>query len=134
MGTLAKRIEDPREIADPKGSGRDALRELGGSGLIRSNSLLLQGDAKAALTTLKLAEEATLAAGVRLNSEYFRQFGVALFQTRQDAMAKTMFERAMATIPDVLADALRIRCRATPAAAKRKTTSASSPTGATMRC
>jgi hypothetical protein len=44
---------------------------------------------------LKLSEEATLAADVALNSDYFRQCGVALFQNRQDAMARTMFERAM---------------------------------------
>jgi hypothetical protein len=83
------------EIVYHNTGNKDALRELGGSCLIRSNSCLVQGRADAALSTLNLAEQATLAADVELNSDYFRQCGVALFQTRQDAMARTMFECAM---------------------------------------
>ena len=79
---------------------KDALRELGGSCLINSNSRLLQGQPEDALAVLNVAREATEAAGIALNSDYFRQQGVALFQTREDVMAKTMFERAMATTPD----------------------------------
>jgi hypothetical protein len=85
------------EIVYHNTGDKDALRELGGSCLIRSNSRLLQGDSKAALTTLNLAEQANLAAGVAPNLDYFRQLGVALFQARQDVMAKKMFERAMET-------------------------------------
>jgi tetratricopeptide (TPR) repeat protein len=79
---------------------KDALRELGGSCLIRSNSRLSDGDGEAALGSLKLSEQATLAADIALNSEYFQQRGVALFQTRQDEAATKMFKRARATTPD----------------------------------
>jgi len=83
------------EIVYQNTGDKDALRELGGSCLIRSNSCLIQGKAETALLTLKLSEQAALAADVELNSDYFRQRGVALFQTGQDAIARTMFERAM---------------------------------------
>lgn len=76
------------------------MRELGGSCLIRSNSFLIQSQAGASLASLNLAQQATLAADVHLNSEYFQQSGVALFQARQDVMAKAMFETAMRTTPD----------------------------------
>ena len=79
---------------------KDALRELGGSCLIRSNSVLIQGYADVALRTLNLSRQATLAANVELNSEFFQQSGVALFQDREDSMAKRMFERATKTTPD----------------------------------
>lgn len=79
---------------------KEALRELGGSCLIKSNSCLIQGQAKASTATLNLAQQATLAADVHLNSEYFQQSGVALFQARQDVMAKAMFEAAFKTTPD----------------------------------
>jgi len=79
---------------------KDALRELGGSCLIRSNSRLSDGSGEVALGSLKLSEQVTLAADIALNSEYFQQRGVALFQTRQDDAAKKMFERARATTPD----------------------------------
>jgi hypothetical protein len=88
------------EIVYHNTGDKDALRELGGSCLIRSNSCLIQGQAKASTATLNLAQEATLAADVHLNSEYFQQSGVALFQARQDVMARTMFARAMRTTPD----------------------------------
>jgi hypothetical protein len=88
------------EIVYHNTGDKDALRELGGSCLIRSNSCLLQTNPEAALATLKLAQQATLAADVHLNSEYFQQSGVALFQARQDVMAKAMFETAMKTTPD----------------------------------
>lgn len=89
------------EIVYHNTGDKDALRELGGSCLISSNSRLIQGHARPALTALNLAQQATLAADVRLNSEYFQQTGVALFQARQDMMAKKMFERATKTIPDI---------------------------------
>lgn len=88
------------EIVYHNTGDKDALRELGGSCLIRSNSCLIQSHAEAALPTLNLAQEATLAAAVSLNSEYYQQTGVALLQARQDGMARTMFERAMRTTPD----------------------------------
>lgn len=88
------------EIVFNNTGDKDALRELGGSCLISSNSHLLQGQPEGALAVLHIAREATEAAGIALNSDYFRQQGVAQFQTREDVMAKTMFERAMATTPD----------------------------------
>ena len=47
------------EIVYHNTGDKDALRELGGSCLIRSNSCLIQGHAEAALPTLNLAQEAT---------------------------------------------------------------------------
>jgi hypothetical protein len=88
------------EIVYHNTGDKDALRELGGSCLIRSNSRLSDGDGEAAFRSLNLSEEATLSANLALNSEYYQQRGVALFQTRQDAAAKKMFERARKTIPD----------------------------------
>jgi hypothetical protein len=88
------------EIVYHNTEDKDALRELGGSCLIGSNSRLIQGQAEAAIATLSVAQEATLAADVALNSEYFQQSGVALFQARQDVTAKKMFECAMRTTPD----------------------------------
>lgn len=78
----------------------DALRELGGSCLIGSNSNLIQAAPKRALQFLEQSRQATEAAGLPLNSEYFQQCGVALFQERQDTGAREMFQQAMATIPD----------------------------------
>lgn len=88
------------EIVFHNTGDKDALRELGGSCLIRSNSGLIQSQPEASLASLNLAQQATLAADVHLNSEYHRQTGVALFQARQDVMAKTMFERAMEASPE----------------------------------
>jgi hypothetical protein len=88
------------EIAYNNTGDKDALRELGGSCLISSNSHLLQGQPEGAIAVLNIAREATEAAGIALNSDYFRQQGVARFQTREDRMAQTMFERAMATTAD----------------------------------
>jgi hypothetical protein len=88
------------EIVYHNTGDKEALREIGGSCLIKSNSCLIQGHAEAALLTLNLAQKATVAASVALNSEYYQQTGVALFQARQDVMARTMFERAMRTTPD----------------------------------
>lgn len=82
--------------ADP-----DALRELGGSCLIRSNSCLMQGLTIQAQETIDFGIGATHAAGVALNSEFYQQSGVALFQTRRDDdAAKEMFRRATETTPD----------------------------------
>lgn len=79
----------------------DALRELGGSCLIRSNSCLMQGLTTQARETIDFGIEATRAAGVVLNSEFYQQSGVALFQTRRDDdAAKDMFRRATETTPD----------------------------------
>jgi hypothetical protein len=88
------------EIVHHNTDDKDSLRELGGSCLIASNSRLIQGQAQTAITTLNLSGEATMAARVALNSEYFKQRGVALFQAGQDEQAKASFERAMETIPD----------------------------------
>jgi len=88
------------EIVYHNTGDKDALRELGGSWLIRSNSRLSDGDGEAAFRSLNLSEKATLSADLSLNSEYYQQRGVALFQTRQDAAAKTMFECARKTVPD----------------------------------
>ena len=89
------------EIVFHNTGDKDALRELGGSCLINSNSHLLQGQPEGALAVLNIARGATEAAAIALNSDYFRQQGVALFQTRDDdVMAKKMFERSMATTPD----------------------------------
>ena len=82
--------------ADP-----DALRELGGSCLIRSNSCLMQGLTTQAQETIDFGIEATRAAGVSLNSEFYRQSGVALFQTGRNVdVTKEMFRRATETTPD----------------------------------
>lgn len=78
---------------------RDALRLLGGTCLSASNSYLLGGQPKAALEALKHSQQATEAAGLSLNSEFFRQSGTALFQTRQDAAARAMFEHVWKTTP-----------------------------------
>lgn len=88
------------EIVYDNTGDKDALRELGGSCLIRSNSCLIQGRSKAALATLKLAEDATISAHVPLNSEYYQQSGVAFFQTGQEDKARKMFTKAMETTPD----------------------------------
>lgn len=82
------------EIVYQNTGDKDALRELGGSCLIRSNSQLISGNVTTAQATLDLAREATEAAGVSLNSEFFRQSGVAYFQARENEIAKAMFERA----------------------------------------
>src|SRR5262249_36197844 len=88
------------ELVYKKTGDKDALRELGGSGLIASNSRLIQGNPGAALSIFNLSREATTAANLALNLEFFRQFGVAYAQSRQDASAKAMFEQAMRSIPD----------------------------------
>lgn len=88
------------EIVYHNTEDKHALRELGGSCLIASNSRLIQGHARAAIATLNHSQQATEAAKVALNSEYFKQRGVALFQAGQDEQARAMFVRAMETIPD----------------------------------
>jgi hypothetical protein len=85
-----------RIVYDQTGD-KNALRELGGSALIGSNSCLIQGKSASAIKILNVAREATLAADVVLNSEYFQQFGVALLQAKQDIQAKQMFDQVMAT-------------------------------------
>lgn len=88
------------EIVYHNTGDKDALRELGGSCLIRSNSRLSHGDGKEALGSLGLSREATLSADLALNSEYYHQQGVALLQMRQDGAARKMFERVRRTTPD----------------------------------
>ena len=88
------------EIVHHNTGDKDALRELGGSCLIRSNSRLKSNrDVKEALDSLSLSKEATLSANLALNSEYYHQQGVALLQLRQDKAARKMFEQVRETKP-----------------------------------
>jgi len=89
------------EIVYKETGDEDALRLLGGSCLIRSNSWLNIGYSEESLDSLNLSREATLAAGRVLNSENYQQRGVALFQTGDDDEAAKMFEKARMAAADV---------------------------------
>jgi tetratricopeptide (TPR) repeat protein len=97
------------EIVYQDTGDKDALRLLGGSCLIKSNSLLNVGRGYESLDSLDLSKEVTLAANRLLNSENYQQRGVALFQSGNDDEAAKMFEQARKAAADVDVNASVIR-------------------------
>lgn len=70
----------------------------------------MQGLTTQAQKTIDFGIEATRTAGVALNSEFYQQSAVALFQMRRDDdAAQKMFRRATETTPDVKNKAMTLR-------------------------
>ena len=101
------------EILYQETCDKDALRLLGGSCLIRSNSWLNIGRGDESFNSLDLSRDATLAAGLLLNSENYQQRGVALFQSGDDDEAAKMFEKAKLAAAEIDVNASPLRQKMT---------------------